>query len=103
MYVASTFDRLVGRYMGGPFGVYRFSESTPYATPARPGSTPGLEPGIAPSRLSASHTRTLRTLLGCQLPPRAVAAPRELSVSSKGAILPAGAEAIYGALASQFS
>ena len=48
---------------------------------------------------SQPRARTLRTLLGYQLPPRAVAAPRELSVSTRGAILLAVAAAIYGASA----
>jgi hypothetical protein len=39
----------------------------------------------------------------CQLPPPAVETPRELSASAKGVILPAVPEAIYGALAYQFS
>ena len=60
-------------------------------------ATPGLngQSSCVASRLSPAHE--------CQLPPPAVEAPRELSASAKGAILPAVAAAIYGASASQFS
>jgi hypothetical protein len=60
-------------------------------------ATPGLNGQSSMRRIAPQLAHE------CQLPPPAVETPRELSASAKGAILPAVAEAIYGALAFQFS
>jgi hypothetical protein len=93
MNVASLLDRFGGRYMAGAFWFSPILRIGPMPTRA----TPGLN--------AQSSMRSVAPQLAheYQLPPRAVAAPRELSVSSKGVILPVVAAAIYGASAYQFS
>jgi hypothetical protein len=79
--------------------VFTDSQNRPYTHPCRP-----LDQRPLSSRASlalASQPRA-STLLGCQLPPRAVATPQVERVGD-GPILPGVAEAIYGASASQFS
>jgi hypothetical protein len=62
---------------GGGFIVFIDSQNRPHTHPGTPGfSMPGLEPSI--ERQRSARARTFRTLLGYQLPPRAVATPRSL-------------------------
>jgi hypothetical protein len=97
MNVASVFTRLTGPYLAPALSISPILKIGPIPTPGTPESTLGPAAGI--ERHPLPRASTFRTLLGYQLPPRAVAAPRELSVSTRGAILLAVAAAIYGASA----
>jgi hypothetical protein len=84
---------------GGGFFVFTDSQNRPHTHRCHPLDQRPFSSRASLALSSPPRARTLRTLLGYQLPPRTVAAPRELSVSIRGAILLAVAAAIYGASA----
>src|SRR5882724_936294 len=71
---------LVGATMAGALSFSPFAEIGPHPPPAPPESTPGPAPRI--ERHPLPRASTFRTLLGYQLPPRAVATPRSLRASA---------------------
>jgi|SRR5450631_1981727 hypothetical protein len=71
---------LVGDIWWGLYRFHRFSKSAPYPPLPPPGFNARSRAGIMRQR--SARARTFRTLLGYQLPPRAVATPRSLRASA---------------------
>jgi hypothetical protein len=66
---------LVGDTCWGLYRFHRFSKSAPTPPPAPPGSTRSVSSRASLALASQPRASTFRTLLGYQLPPRAVATP----------------------------
>jgi hypothetical protein len=88
MNAASVFDPFEWAISGGGLFVFTDSQNWPYTHPCHPLDQRPVSSRASLPLASQPRTRTLRTLLGCQLPPRAVATPRSLSASAMALFFP---------------